>query len=54
VQSLEFKQIVEGDSVYYLASFLFGDEEVMKFTINIPNSKASGEPLVFEQKFYQE
>ncbi|MBL4741421.1 MAG: hypothetical protein COB75_00595 [Idiomarina sp.] len=54
VQSLEFKQIVEGDSVYYLASFLFGDEEVMKFNINIPNSKASGEPLVFEQKFYQE
>lgn len=54
VQNLEFKQVIEGEAVYYLASFLFGDEELMRFTINFPAAKNPNATLIFEQQFYQE
>ena len=54
VQNLDFQKITEGDAVYYLASFIFGDEELMRFTINFPNSENASETLTFEQQFYQE
>lgn len=54
VQDLEFQQIVEGDSVYYLASFLFGDGELMRFSINFPSTKNTPQTLTFEQKLFKE
>lgn len=54
VQNLDFTRIEEGDSVYYLAGFIFGDEDLMKFTINFPQSDNSNTQLEFEQKFYKE
>lgn len=54
VQNLEFQEITEGDAIYYLASFQFGDEEVMRFTLRFPDSKNAGETLTFEQQFYHE
>lgn len=54
VQNLQFKQVNEGEAVYYLASFLFGDEELMRFTINFPSANTPNATLTFEQTFYQE
>ena len=54
VQNLQFKQVNEGESVYYLANFLFGDEELMRFTINFPSANNPNSTLTFEQTFYQE
>ena len=54
VQNLEFKEIKEGEAIYYLASFMFGDEELMRFTINFPAAKNPNATLTFEQQFYQE
>lgn len=52
-QELGFKEVVEGDAVYYLADFQFRDEENMDldFTINIPGYK---QPVTISlsQKFY--
>lgn len=52
-QELGFKEVVEGDAVYYLADFQFRDEENMDldFTINIPGRK---QPVTINlsQKFY--
>ncbi|GAA0209331.1 DUF4426 domain-containing protein [Kangiella japonica] len=52
-QELAFKEIVEGEAVYYLADFQFRDQENMdiEFTINIPGySKPVS--IDIEQKFY--
>ena len=52
-QELGFKEVIEGDAVYYLADFQFRDEEHMdlEFTINIPgyNMPVS---IDLSQKFY--
>lgn len=53
VQALDFIKITEADAVYYLASFLFGNKETMRFTIKFPQS-ASNRTLNFEQQLYQE
>ncbi|GAA4361072.1 DUF4426 domain-containing protein [Kangiella marina] len=53
LQELGFKEVVEGDAVYYLADFQFRDEEDMDldFTINIPGYD---KPVSIDltQKFY--
>ncbi|WP_404399852.1 DUF4426 domain-containing protein [Idiomarina seosinensis] len=54
VQNLEFEKITEGDAIYYLASFLFGDQELMRFTINLKDDSGNQETLEFEQELYHE
>lgn len=52
-QELAFKEIVEGEAIYYLADFQFRDQENMdiEFTINIPGySKPVS--IDIDQKFY--
>lgn len=52
-QELAFKEVVEGDAIYYLADFQFRDQENMdiEFTINIPGHD---KPVTIDlsQKFY--
>lgn len=50
---LEFKTIKEGKSVYYIASYPFTNEEIVKFEVQI---KAQGKTnkLKFQHKFYVE
>ena len=54
VQTLEFQKIDEGTSVYYIADFLFGDEELMRFKIDIRDAAGHNHRLEFEQQLYQE
>lgn len=50
-ETLEFKQIVEGESIYYLAPIEFSNEELYRFEIHLQQGKQK-EKLVFQQKFY--
>ncbi|AKE53065.1 DUF4426 domain-containing protein [Kangiella geojedonensis] len=53
LQELGFKEVIEGDAVYYLADFQFRDEENMdlQFTINIPGYERPVS-INLSQKFY--
>lgn len=53
-QELEFKEIVEGDVIYYLAEFSFSNEETFTFTIEVTpilDTKIII-PIKLQQKFY--
>jgi hypothetical protein len=52
-QTLSFKKINEGKSIYYIATYPFTNEEIVKFDIQI---KAQGKTnrLKFEHKYYVE
>ncbi|WP_415224779.1 DUF4426 domain-containing protein [Psychromonas sp.] len=50
-QVLEFKTIVEGDAIYYIATYPFGNEEIVNFKIKI-NSQNKTNILKFQHKFY--
>ena len=50
-QSLNFKEVVEGDSVYYLAQVDYTNEEVLRFEIEIQQGNQF-QTLKFQQKFY--
>ena len=48
---LEFKEVVEGEAIYYLAQLDYDHEDVFRFEINISQGSQSRQ-LVFSQKFY--
>ncbi|WP_440054062.1 DUF4426 domain-containing protein [Pseudoalteromonas sp. T1lg65] len=50
---LEFKEVVEGDAVYYLAQLDFDNEDIFRFEIDI-TEKQQTRKLVFQQKFYED
>jgi hypothetical protein len=50
-QQLEFKEVVEGDSIYYLAQIDINNEEIQRFTVNISQGN-NHQVLNFQQKFY--
>ncbi|CAH9053502.1 hypothetical protein PSECIP111951_00835 [Pseudoalteromonas holothuriae] len=50
-QTLTFKEVVDGESVYYLAQIDFDNEEIYRFTINIQQGNTQ-QVLKFQQKFY--
>ncbi|MGE6463567.1 DUF4426 domain-containing protein [Pseudoalteromonas tetraodonis] len=50
-QSLNFKEVVEGDSVYYLAQVDYTNEEILRFEIEIQQGNQF-QTLKFQQKFY--
>lgn len=50
-QTLEFKEVVEGDSIYYLAQVKFTNEEILRFDIEIKQNNQF-QKLQFQQKFY--
>lgn len=52
-QSLQFVPIEEGSAIYYIASFRFGDEEQLNFSINVqPDPNKSAHVISLSQKFY--
>ncbi|MBQ4861450.1 DUF4426 domain-containing protein [Pseudoalteromonas sp. MMG013] len=50
-QILEFKEVVDGDAIYYLAQVDFRNEEVYRFKVNISQGN-NHQVLSFQQKFY--
>ena len=53
--SLSFREIKDGDAVYYLAGFRFSHEEMLEFSIDIqPEGANRSYPVSFRQTFYQE
>lgn len=54
IKALEFKEIKEGNAIYYLAEFSISEQENLTFTIDInAGNKGTGQ-LKFSQKFYVE
>ena len=51
VKELNFKQVQEGQSIYYLATLSFSDLEQYRFTINISDGQTQKD-LKFQHKFY--
>ena len=51
-KALEFKEVVEGDAIYYLAVLPFRDKEHYRFNIKITQGN-NNQTLKFEQKLYQ-
>jgi len=53
IEQLTFKKIKEGKSIYYIASYPFTNEEIVKFEVQI---KAQGKTnlLKFQHKYYVE
>ncbi len=55
ITRLDFKEVKEGDAIYYLADFKFSDEELLKFTVDIkPIGSQRTETVRFEQTFYEQ
>ncbi len=50
-KDLEFKEVKEGDAIYYLAQVSYNDEETLHFTLKINDGKEQ-QVLKFSQKFY--
>lgn len=50
-KTLEFKEVKEGDAIYYLAQIKYNNEETFHFDIDITDNGKS-QKLKFTQKFY--
>ncbi|AOT07168.1 DUF4426 domain-containing protein [Pseudoalteromonas luteoviolacea] len=50
-KQLNFKQVVEGDAIYYLAQLDYYNEDVYRFELNIKQGNEQ-QVLKFQQKFY--
>ncbi|MFT4928826.1 MAG: hypothetical protein ACI8WB_004946 [Phenylobacterium sp.] len=51
IQELSFKEIIEGDSVYYIAQIDYRNEETYRFDIKLKQGNQS-QKLKFSQQFY--
>ncbi|MDP5041473.1 MAG: DUF4426 domain-containing protein, partial [Paraglaciecola sp.] len=51
VKSLSFKEVKEGQAIYYLATLPFSDQERYRISITI-NDGATTQQFTFEHKFY--
>ncbi|MEZ8106277.1 MULTISPECIES: DUF4426 domain-containing protein [Vibrio] len=54
IKTLSFKEIKEGNAIYYLAEFPISHEDNLTFTIDIDAGNVGSGPLRFSQKFYVE
>lgn len=52
VRELAFEEVIEGDSVYYLATVRHGAEEVLRFAIDVRTPDGGRHRLAFQQKTY--
>lgn len=50
-KNLEFREIKEGDAIYYIAQLGYSNEEIYRFNIMLKQGNKS-QTLKFEQKFY--
>lgn len=53
-RQLNFRQVKEGDAIYYLAEFPITNEENLTFNIDIDAGNTGSGPISFNQKFYVE
>ena len=52
-QKVTFKEIREGDAIYYLGSFRFNNEEMLTFEVNVqPDPNKDPYMVKFQKKFY--
>jgi hypothetical protein len=51
---LTFREVTEGDAVYYLAAVKHTHEEVLRFEISLSAAEAPPMQLKFQQKLYWE
>jgi hypothetical protein len=51
-QALSFKQVNEGNAIYYLAQFKFSQRELMRFTINVTGSDGVARSFDFNQEMF--
>lgn len=54
IKTLSFKEIKEGEAIYYLAEFPISHEDNLTFTIDVNAGNVGSGPLRFSQKFYVE
>ncbi len=54
MRQLDFKQIKEGNAIYYLAEFAISDEEELTFQLDINAGQTGSGKMNFKQKFYVE
>lgn len=52
LQDLDFKQVTEGDAIYYLAEIRFADQEVHRIKIEATAPDGKSTLLKFNQKLY--
>jgi hypothetical protein len=50
-KTIEFKEVKEGDAIYYLAQVSYNNEETIHFDLTIVDGKET-QQLKFSQKFY--
>ena len=53
ISNLSFRQVREGDAVYYLAQFPIG-EETLSFTVNVQTAGGPRNSFSFNQEFFPE
>ncbi|MCZ4320773.1 DUF4426 domain-containing protein [Pseudomonas anguilliseptica] len=51
-QPLTFKQVNEGEAIYYLAQFNFSQREMLRFTINVRAADGVAHSFDFNQEFF--
>lgn len=51
---LEFREVREGDAVYYLAQFRHTDREILRFYVDITPPDGTTQRLEFKQQMYQD
>ena len=51
-QPLTFKQVNEGEAIYYLAQFNFTQREMLRFTINVRAADGVAHSFDFNQEFF--
>ncbi|MGF1909105.1 DUF4426 domain-containing protein [Vibrio kasasachensis] len=54
IRDLTFREVKEGDAIYYLAEFTISNEENIHFNIDIDAGNQGKGTLKFTQKFYVE
>ena len=53
-QNFEFRQVTEGDAIYYLAELLHSNEELHRVTLDIALATGQRDQIKFNQKLYWE
>jgi hypothetical protein len=51
-RTLAFTEVREGEAVYYLATIEHGDEETMRFFVDVETPDGTSHRLEFQQKLY--
>jgi hypothetical protein len=52
ITPLTFKQVKEGAAIYYLAQFPFGQQEMLRFTLNVKGADGVPRSFDFNQEFF--